>query len=65
MKKTITYLLLCLLLLTVLVLPVSAKSGQVLDYLELGGMVEASPAVYEDMLVVGSRDMAIWGIKVK
>ena len=41
MKKTITYLLLCLLLLTVLVLPVSAKSGQVLDYAVLMSTDEA------------------------
>ena len=41
MKKTITYLLLCLLLLTVLVLPVSAKSGQVLDYAILMSTEEA------------------------
>ena len=40
-------------------------TGQVLDSLELNGRVEASPAVYEDMLVVGTRDMQICGIKIK
>lgn len=41
MKKTIASLLFCLLLLTVLVLPVSAKSGQVLDYAILMSTEEA------------------------
>ena len=43
---------------------IDGATGQVLDWMEMGGLVEASPAVYENMLVVGSRDMAIWGVEV-
>ena len=41
------------------------STGAVLDTLNLGGLVEATPAVYEDMLVVGTRAQQICGIKVK
>ena len=40
-------------------------TGQLLDSLELDGRVEASPAVFNDMLVVGTRDLEICGIKIK
>ena len=40
-------------------------TGRTLDSLELDGRVEASPAVYENMLVVGTRDEQICGIKIK
>ncbi len=39
-------------------------TGQLLHTLSLGGLVEASPAVYEDMLVVGTRAEKILGIKI-
>jgi len=39
-------------------------NGNVLDSVNLGGGVEASPAVYEDTLVVGTRQCKIWGIKM-
>lgn len=39
-------------------------TGETLDTLDLGGYVEASPAVFEDMLVVGTRHQQICGIKI-
>ena len=40
-------------------------TGTVLDTEYLGGLVEASPAVYENMLVVGTRIRQICGVKIK
>ena len=39
-------------------------TGKQLDVFNLGGGVEASPAVYENTLVVGTRKCKIWGIKM-
>ena len=39
-------------------------TGDVLDSFNLGGGVEASPAAYEDTVVVGTRQCKIWGIKM-
>lgn len=42
------------------------KTGEVHDTFELSdGAIEASPAVYNDYVVVGTRDCKIWGIKLK
>ncbi len=41
-----------------------AKSGTVLQTIELGGLVEASPAVYGNKLVVGTRDEKIVCIEI-
>lgn len=41
------------------------KTGEVLDKMNLGGNVEASPAVYKDTLVVGTRTQKIFGIKLQ
>lgn len=41
-----------------------SAEGKCLDKLNLGGLVEATPAIYEDMLVVGTRAKQICGIKV-
>ncbi len=41
-----------------------ALTGEVLDNFNLMGGVEATPAVYEDMVVVGTRKCLIWGIKM-
>ena len=38
--------------------------GQQCNLLNLGGLVEASPAVYEDMIIVGTRKEKICGIKI-
>jgi outer membrane protein assembly factor BamB len=37
-------------------------TGEELDSIFLGGLVEASPAVYGGKAVIGTRDMKIWGI---
>ena len=37
-------------------------SGESLDSIYLGGLLEASPVVYENTLVIGTRVMRIWGI---
>lgn len=39
-------------------------TGAVLDTLDLQGRVEASPSVYENMLVIGTRDLKICGVKI-
>ena len=39
-------------------------TGQELDSMNLGGLIEASPAVYNNTLVIGTRVMKIWGIKL-
>ena len=44
---------------------IDGKTGKVVNTLYLGGLVEASPAVYENMLVVGTRMKKICGIRIK
>ncbi len=44
---------------------VDGVTGQVVDTLYLGGLVEASPAVYNNMIVVGTRLKKICGIRIK
>ena len=39
-------------------------TGEQLDSIILGGFTEASPAVYNNMLVVGTREENIKGIKI-
>ena len=39
--------------------------GQLLYTIGLGGNIEATPAVYEDTIVVGTRAEAICGVKIK
>lgn len=39
-------------------------TGKTLSYLELGSNVEASPAIYENTLVVGTRGQKIYGIRI-
>jgi outer membrane protein assembly factor BamB len=41
------------------------SSGKQLDCIQLESVIEASPAVYEDIVVVGTRGQKIWGIKIK
>lgn len=40
------------------------KTGGLLDSFNLQGGVEASPAVYKDRIVVGTRKCLIWGIQL-
>lgn len=44
---------------------IEGKTGEILDKLALGGNVEGSPAVFDDMIVVGTRGQKVLGIKVK
>ena len=41
-----------------------AKSGKVLDSMNLAGGVEASPAVYGNTVVIGTRQCRIWGVRI-
>lgn len=45
----------------------NAKSGELVTTLNLGGKIEGSPAVYNDMLVIGtcSKDAKLFGIRIK
>jgi outer membrane protein assembly factor BamB len=40
------------------------KTGTLLNTFEAEKNIEASPAVYGDMLVFGTRGMKIWGVKI-
>jgi hypothetical protein len=40
------------------------KSGNILDTITLGSNIEASPAVFNDTIVVGTRGQKIYGIKI-
>lgn len=40
-------------------------TGKLMDTINLGSNVEASPAAYDDMLVVGTRGRTIWGIRIE
>ena len=40
------------------------KTGKLHDTFNLGGGVEASPAVYENTVVIGTRQCKIWGVKI-
>lgn len=42
-----------------------ASTGKELDSIPLEANIEASPAVYENMIVVGTRGSKIWGIRIK
>jgi hypothetical protein len=44
---------------------IEGSTGKVLDQIPLNANVEGSPAVYDDMIVVGTRGQQIWGIKIK
>jgi outer membrane protein assembly factor BamB len=41
------------------------KTGKILDRISVQANVEGSPAVFDDMLVVGTRGQKIFGIKIK
>lgn len=44
---------------------IEGTTGKVLDEISLGSNVEGSPAVYENMAVVGTRGQKIFGIRIK
>ena len=42
------------------------KTGDVLDCHQISeGVIEASPAVYQSYMVVGTRDCKIWGMELQ
>lgn len=40
-------------------------TGEMLDFMNLGSNVEASPAIFENTVVVGTRNNGIWGVNMK
>ncbi|AEY65025.1 PQQ-binding-like beta-propeller repeat protein [Clostridium sp. BNL1100] len=44
---------------------IDPKTGEDLDKISVGGNVEASPSVYNDMAVVGTYAKKIYGVKIK
>lgn len=44
---------------------IDPKTGQDLDKISVGGNVEASPAIYNDMAVVGTYAKKVYGVKIK
>lgn len=42
----------------------NAQNGETLDKISIGSTVEASPVVYKDTLVVGTRGQWVYGIKI-
>lgn len=43
---------------------IDAKNGTILANIDLGSNVEGSPAIYNDMLVIGTRGQKIYGIVI-
>jgi hypothetical protein len=43
---------------------VRGTTGEILHQINLGANIEASPAVYGNMLVVGTRGQRIYGIEI-
>ena len=41
------------------------QNGEILDTVSLGRNVEGSPAIYNNMAVVGSYAKKIYGVKIK
>ena len=46
------------------VMMINGTTGKVLTSVNIGSNVEASPAIFNDMLVVGTRGMQVWGVKI-
>ncbi len=44
---------------------IDPKTGEDLDKIFVGGNVEASPSIYNDMIVVGTYAKKIYGVKIK
>ena len=44
---------------------IEGRTGKVLHTVELGANIEATPAVFENMIVVGTRGQRIFGIAIK
>ena len=51
---------------TVFLYLLDGKTGDVLDCHQISeGVIEASPAVYQSYMVVGTRDCKIWGMELQ
>lgn len=44
---------------------IEGATGMIMDKIKLGSNIEASPAIYENMIVVGTRGQKIFGIRIK
>ncbi|MEW6173746.1 MAG: PQQ-binding-like beta-propeller repeat protein [Bacillota bacterium] len=44
---------------------IDGRKGIIRDKVNLGANVEGSPAVYDDMVVVGTRGQKIWGVRIR
>jgi len=44
---------------------IEGTTGRVLDSINLGTNIEASPAVFDDMIVVGTRGQMIYGVRIE
>ncbi len=42
-----------------------ARTGEILDTLKLTGNIEGSPAVFGDMLVIGTRGCYVYGVRIR
>ena len=43
---------------------IDGKNGNILDTVGLGSNIEASPVIFNDMLVVGTRGQKVFGVKI-
>ena len=43
---------------------IDAANGTILTSIELGSNIEGSPALFDDMLVIGTRGGKIYGIEI-
>jgi outer membrane protein assembly factor BamB len=44
---------------------IDPKTGEILDTISVERNVEASPAIFDDMIVIGSYALKIFGVKIK
>ena len=40
------------------------KTGRIVSHISLGANIEASPAVFGDTIVIGTRGQEIYGVKI-
>ena len=41
------------------------RTGRLIHQIQLGGYVEASPAIFNDILVIGTRSQKIIGVQIR
>jgi hypothetical protein len=44
---------------------IDARTGEIVHSLRLDGGVEATPAVFGDLAVIGTRGGTIWGLRLE